>query len=147
MLTLANPAQASEIAKLNEQFHLDIPDFRWDTLAWVEEQIRLGNYFITADEQGVTGALCLLTHDDAGVIEAMAVRSDLHGTGVGRLLVDEAQAQSIERGLKTLVVESFCAYGVQGFYEKCGFIRAEELQQFHGHDYYCFSMTLPTAVA
>jgi N-acetylglutamate synthase-like GNAT family acetyltransferase len=137
-------ADAPQVAELNKQFHLDIPDFRWDTVSWVKDEIENGNYYVIRDDKGLAAALCLhqISSLRAGVIEAMAVRADLHGSGLGKVLVDHAIAVSESRALKRLIVESFCEYGVQSFYEKCGFTRAAQTKQFCGHSYYSFSMTL-----
>lgn len=139
------PAEASDaaaITALNRLFHLDIPDFRWDTLPWVEEQIRLKNYYVIRDNKGVAAAMCLHFDGETAVVEAIAVRADRQKDGLGKFLLEIAKLICIVRDVKTLAVESFCAYGVDGFYEKCGFVRAAELKQFHGHDYYCFSLDL-----
>lgn len=141
-LTLAQAADAAEIAVLNRQFHLDIPDFRWDTEPWIAEEIVHGRYYVLRDAKGVAAALCLhvLAEQTAGGVEAIAVRADLHGSGLGKILVNHARRLAQGLSLKALVVESFCAYGLEVFYTKCGFVRDEQLQQFRGHDYYRFEM-------
>jgi N-acetylglutamate synthase-like GNAT family acetyltransferase len=137
-------ADAPQIADLNKQFHLDIADFRWDTVSWVKDEIKNDNYYVIRDDNGLAAALCLhqISSLRAGVIEAMAVRADLQGSGLGKVLVDHAITVSESRALRELIVESFCEYGVQGFYERCGFTRAAQTKQFRGHSYYCFSMKL-----
>ncbi|MBY0359775.1 MAG: GNAT family N-acetyltransferase [Candidatus Obscuribacterales bacterium] len=141
-LTLAQAADVAEIAVLNKQFHLDIPDFRWDTEAWIAEEIDQGRYYVLRDAKGVAAALCLhvLTEQSVGGVEAIAVRADLRGSGLGKILVNHAQRLAQGLSLEALVVESFCAYGLEVFYTKCGFVRDDELQQFRGHDYYRFEM-------
>ena len=48
-----------EIASLNELFRLDILQFLWNKPDWIAMQIRVGNYFVIRDEEGIAAALCL----------------------------------------------------------------------------------------
>lgn len=144
MITRASLSDVNQIAVLNRQFHLDMPYFPWDTPEWIEQEIRAGHYYVIRDADGIVGALCLHTNSQSGVaeIEAMATRANLHGQGIGRLLVEYAITLSRALNLRSLTVGSFCAYGVRPFYEKCGFTCAAETRQYQGHQYFSFSLTL-----
>ena len=126
----AQLADAPAIAAINEQFNLEIPKFRWGKLEWVEEEIKKGHYYVTRDDKGVAGTLCLTCntkehqhneHRLAGVIEAMAIRTDLRGQGLGKTMIDYAMEITRQNPeLKRLVVESFCEYdpSVKRFYDR-----------------------------
>jgi GNAT superfamily N-acetyltransferase len=124
------------IVHLNRQFHLNIGDFRWDTQPWIEGQIRDGNYYVLRDSNSLVGAFCLAVSPQtfSGDIEAIAVRADVHGKGIGKVLIEQAKDICHSRSLKTLAVESFCEYGLDGFYMNCGFTRLPAKEKFRGHE-------------
>jgi len=148
-ISKAELSDAPGIAAINEQFNLDIPEFRWGKHSWVEEEIRKGNYCVTRDDKGVAGTLCLelasKEHRLAGVIEAMAIRSDLRGKGLGRMMIDHAKDICKHNpSVRRLVVESFCEYdpSVKRFYDGYGFHTAPKHRVFQGHEYYYMWMPL-----
>lgn len=130
------------IVKLNRLFHLDLPEFKWDTPQWVEEEIGNGNYYVIKNKSIVVAAICLKMLEEEGYIEAIAVQENKQISGFGRRLIEFAIEQSQKQGKSKLSVESFCDYGIEKFYEKCGFTRCPKLGDYKGHPYYCFSMNL-----
>jgi len=127
------------IVELNRLFHLDMPDFIWDTPAYVAKH--LDEYHVLRDASGrLAGAMCLLLEGDACVIETLAVRSQ--GRGIGSALVDFARAYAREHCARELTVESFCELGVSGFYERCGFTKDTELGIYGEKPYDRFSMNV-----
>lgn len=142
VLRLAAPEDAEAILEVNQLFHLDMPEFRWTTRSWVQEEIQRGTYLVAEIDSKIVGALCYQIIDSNGYIEAIAVRKDVQGMGVGRLFVDWLIKQCKMLGLSELHVESFQAYGVAGFYTSVGFTQLPEVGMFEGHPYGRFIMPL-----
>lgn len=130
------------IIHLNRLFHLDFPWFKWDSPQWIREELENGNYYIIRDNGNLVAAMCLKMLENEGYIEAIAVQQKKQGSGFGRKLIEFAKSVSRKEGKSKLSVESFCDYKLEGFYEKCGFIKDHELGEYEGHPYYCFSMNL-----
>jgi len=128
--------------ELNKLFHLDIPGFKWDTREWVIGEIEDNNYFVFEKGGETTGALCINVDDCDAYVEAIAVRGNLHKTGVGRKLISFAKKYAANEGKSKLRVESFCEYGVDGFYEKLGFVSGDETETFEGKSYDHFSLNV-----
>ena len=42
----ANIEDSEAIVQPNKQFHLNIFDFKWDTLDWIQKEINKGDYYI-----------------------------------------------------------------------------------------------------
>lgn len=142
MIQIANPDDTEEISLLNRQLRIDLPcSFPWDTPEWIAEEIAKGNYYVYRDREGIAGALCLRTDPQNGNIEAMAIRSNTHGQGIGRKLVEFAVSRCRLLNIGTLSVHSFCLYGVRPFYEKCGFTCVGDNRTYHEVPYYSFSMS------
>ena len=66
---------------------------------------------------------CLYEQDDRyGQIMALAVATDQHRRGVGRLLLQAAETRLVERGARVLVVTSgIPRTDAHAFYEACGY--------------------------
>ena len=143
----ATLADLKSILEINQQLHLDIPDFRWDTELWAMEEIEQGNFYVAKDHKYAYGTLCLQMAleqfpETVAYIDAMAVSEDRHGLGIGKQMVDFAINESKKADKKTLQVESFHEYSVKEFYIKRGFKLQPELGEFNGHPYYVFSMNI-----
>lgn len=143
-LVKAAPSEAVEIASLNKLLYLPMKDFRWSTQEWADAEIKEGHYYVLHDKSGVAGAICLhlLPQEKTGVIEAIAVRPDLQGLGLGRRMIEHAEKILLDTGMEKVIVESFHEYGVKNFYQQCGFQCAAESPVFNGHPYHSFSKTL-----
>jgi N-acetylglutamate synthase-like GNAT family acetyltransferase len=142
-LVKATPSEAIEIAALNKQLYLPMKDFRWSTQEWADAEIKEGRYYVLHDKSGVAGAICLhLPYKNIGVIEAIAVRSDLQGQGLGKRMIESAEEVLRKAGMEKVIVNSFHEYGVKDFYQRCGFECVSESPVFNGHSYYSFSKSL-----
>lgn len=130
----ANKEDIEDIMELNKLFYIDIPEFRWGTLRWVENE--LDNYFIIKDDNQTYGAICLLLTKDGYCVETIAVQEKYQRKGIGRKLINFAKAYTKNKGQAKLKVESFCEYNADGFYEKCGFTKEQEVSYFQDKPYY-----------
>lgn len=141
----ADFSDVADIVSLNKALSLSIPGFFWDTPEWIEQEVRKGNYYVVRDEgDTAVGAMCLRTYleKNAAVIEAVAVRRDFQKSGIGSAFVCYAKERCLEQSLSELSVESFQSYGVQDFYQRCGFDLLPQTGTFHGHEYNKFTMSL-----
>lgn len=143
----ATLADLKSILEINQQLHLDIPDFKWDTEPWTREEIEQGNFYVAKDHKCAYGTLCLQMAleqlpETVAYIDAMAVHEDKHSLGIGKQIVDFAINESKKAGKETLQVESFPEYNVKEFYIKCGFKLQPEMGEFNDHPYYVFSMNI-----
>lgn len=140
-ITKANINDLEAIVALNKLFHLDFPEFKWDTPEWVRKEIEDNNYYVARDKS-VVASLCLKMKDKEAHIETIAVQQGMQGNGLGRELIEFAKVQSKQEGKSKLSVESFCDYGLVKFYEKCGFTKSPKLGNYKGHPYYTFSIII-----
>lgn len=143
----ATQADAKFIVALNRQFHLDIPNFRWDTETWITDQIDKGTLHLLKEGKSAYGAVCIQTALDNlpptdAYIETIATREDLHGKGYGRELINQAALIARDEGKQRLIVESFAKYGLKDFYTKCGFQLEPEQCNFYGYPYNIFTMEI-----
>jgi GNAT superfamily N-acetyltransferase len=143
-LVKAQPSDVEGIATLNRQFHLPVKNFIWDTPEWVDHEARTGSYYVARDEKGLAGALCLHFKRAVrnGVLEAIAVREDLHGQGIGRMMIKNAKDLCRRNGMKNLLVGSFHRYGLKEFYERCGFTCDPKPARYQGEKYHLFRMKI-----
>lgn len=123
------------IVELNKQFHLDIPNFKWDTPQWTSQEIKRGNYFVLSEENETLGAICLRTKDEGMCIETLAVKSGLHKRGFGKALVEYAKTYAKKQGQRKLIVESFLDYGLENFYTGRGFLKSVTPYEYAGKKY------------
>lgn len=131
-----------DIVNLNRLFHIALPEFRWDTNEWVTEEIQKNNYFIIKDSKKIYGAICIELSDGEGCVEAIAIQKDKQKTGIGRQLIEFAKTYTKKKDGKKLIVESFCEYNADAFYEKCGFTKINEIGYYENKPYYKFFMDL-----
>ncbi len=141
-ITKARKEDAEEIALLNKQFHLNIPDFRWDSEKWISSEIEKGNYYILLENTQILGAMNLEKYKKEYVVSTIAIKEDQHGKNLGRKLIDFAKENAIKENIHLLTVDSFVDYNLEGFYTKCGFIKRKELGNYKGHPYFRFFMKL-----
>jgi ribosomal protein S18 acetylase RimI-like enzyme len=134
-ITNATSQNLEDIVRLNKQFHLDIPNFKWDTPMWINEELQKGNYFILGEKEQVFGAICLESRDDGVHIETIAVRSELHRKGLGKKMICYAIDRTKKEGQRKLIVESFLDYGLEGFYLKSGFLKSVLPRVYSGKKY------------
>ena len=88
------------------------------------------------------GAISLILPGDMASIDKLMVDKNAQGRGIGKFLVNYAIDWSRAIGKKKLIVESFLEYDVAKFYKNCGFTQDEDLGNYKGHPYYCFSMKI-----
>ncbi len=78
-------------------------------------------HFVVAERDGRLigcGGLELYVEDSAGLVRSMAVEGDLHGTGVGRNILEWVEAHGSELGLRRLFLFTIDA---APFYERFGY--------------------------
>ena len=79
-------------------------------------------------DQGIVGFCTLLD----GEIELIAVKSEHHGKGIGRKLVERCIDVASTRGDKTLIVKTQGSnFEAHRFYQKVGFTRTRVQKDFH----------------
>ncbi len=138
-ISQANENDLDAIVKVNRLFHLDIPDFKWDTPEWVSEKIKGWNYYTIKEEGNVYGAMCLIPKLRSHLIETIAVDEDHQKEGIGTSLVEFAKDYAKQQGKINITVESFLDYNLAGFYESVGFKKISE-GEYRGMQYCKFAM-------
>ena len=140
----ATEVDLTTIIELNEQFHLDIPNFKWDKARWISEEIKKGTFFVLKDEDLVIGAICLKPAKDELRIETIAIRKDFQGLSHGKTLIQFARDEAKRQTKFRLTVESFCSYNLGEFYKKCGFkVDDPPIGYFKNQPYSRFFMNFP----
>lgn len=140
----ASEKDLTTIIGLNKQFHLDIPNFKWDQARWISQEIKKGTFFVFKDKDLVIGALCLKPAKDELTIETIAIRKGSQGLGYGQTLIQFARDEAKRQTRFRLTVESFCSYNVGEFYKKCGFkVDDPPLGYFEDQPYSRFFMDFP----
>ena len=138
-ISQANENDLDAIVKVNRLFHLDIPDFKWDTPEWVSEKIKGWNYYTIKEEGNVYGAMCLIPKLRSHLIETIAVDEDHQKEGIGTSLVEFAKDYAKQQGKINITVESFLDYNLAGFYESVGFKKIGQ-GEYRDMPYYKFAM-------
>jgi ribosomal protein S18 acetylase RimI-like enzyme len=142
-VTKADIKDLESIVTLNKLLHLDFPWFKWDDPKWIREDLENNDYYVIRSNGEIVASMCLKMLDkEEAYIDTMAVQRERQGSGFGRQLIEFAKIHSKQKGRSVLSVDSFCDYGVQEFYEKCGFTRSPILGNYKGQPYYRFSMDL-----
>lgn len=141
-ITKARKEDAEEIALLNKQFHLDIPNFYWNSKKWVYSEIEKGNFYTLIDNKSILGAIDIEKDKEEYSISTIAVKEDMHGKNLGKRLIEFAKKKAIKEKIPLLTVESFVDYNLEGFYTKCGFTKNDKLGKYKGHNYFKFFMKL-----
>jgi N-acetylglutamate synthase-like GNAT family acetyltransferase len=131
----ANESDLQEIVNLNREFHLNIPNFRWDDSTWIASQIKKKNYFVLNEGNQIWGAECLVEKDSCLYIETIAVKTQMQKKGVGRNLVNFAMKKAKALGYRKLAVDSFFDYKLDDFYKKVGFLKSIKAPEYEGHKY------------
>ena len=66
------------------------------------EVIRSSLVFVVSDGLAIAGVLVLKSADKGLLLENIAVRPDMQGKGVGRMLLEKAEHEALARGLESL---------------------------------------------
>jgi GNAT superfamily N-acetyltransferase len=105
-------------AELRELFEL-----AEDSAVQLDQYIDAGDVLVARRGAAPIGHLQLVPNRDGAIeIKSMAVRSELHRTGVGRVLVEEATRRCAARGWTQMVVATAAAdIGNLRFYQRVGF--------------------------
>jgi len=110
---------------------------------------------IAAVCEGEVVGICLVRRHTTvtAEIELLAVRRDLHRSGVGRLIIERLEADVRPGGVKLLEVKTRGPSGVspeyertRAFYEALGFLALEERTDTWGRENPCLIMVKPLAV-
>lgn len=138
LITPAELKDAEAIQAINAVLHLDIPHFRWDQLEFISEEINKGHYYVLKRDHAIVAAISLFDLNDAIVIDTIAVAKTHQQRGLGRKLIEFAEAMAKQKYKSEVRVSSFIEYNNRGFYEQCGFKALPKTQIFHGYLYYDF---------
>lgn len=138
----AEHVDIQNIIKLNTQIHVDTPLFQGSSPLWVDEQVKSGTYFVMRDKNHVCGALCLVEKEGKFQLETIAVEKSEQGKGIGKKFIDFALARAKEKGFSSLVVDTYCEYKVDSFYEHCGFRKTPTFAKYRGKPYHRFTINL-----
>jgi GNAT superfamily N-acetyltransferase len=119
-------------------------------LAYVEAARVLPGAAAVADDE-VVGVCLIRRHTDvAAEIELLAVRRDLHRSGIGRALLGRVEADLSAEGLRLLQVKTFGPSGesseyerTREFYRACGFWPLEERTDIWGPENPCLISVKP----
>jgi N-acetylglutamate synthase-like GNAT family acetyltransferase len=89
-----------------------------------DEIVATSEVWVSEDDAGLTGCLVLMRRENHLLIENVAVRPDVQGRGVGRFLLDLADARARELGLgelrlytHVLMTENRAYYARHGYQE------------------------------
>ena len=138
----ADNADVKDIVKLNSQIHVDTPLFHGSSPLWVEEQVKEGHYFMIKDHNNVCGAVCLLEKDGKFHLETIAIEKDQQRKGLGKQFIEFAKTKAKENGFSSLLVDTYCEYDVDKFYEGCGFRKIPTFAKYRGKPYHRFTAEL-----
>lgn len=138
----AKEENVEEIVLLNKQFHLDIPNFYWDSKKWISSEIKKGNYYILVNNGLTLGAINIKKNKKEYHISTIAIKKNMQRNNLGKKLIDFAKENAINTKVSLLTVGSFIDYNLESFYTKCGFNKKDKLNKYEGHNYFEFFMKL-----
>jgi GNAT superfamily N-acetyltransferase len=88
-------------------------------------RVAAGQVWVLPDADGVAGVLVLEDGPDCFLLDNVAVRPDRQGLGVGRTLMDFAEAEAVRCGwgavtlyTHVLMVENIAIYAARGYVER-----------------------------
>jgi ribosomal protein S18 acetylase RimI-like enzyme len=151
-MILVRPLRPDDIAQC-EDILRDLPEwFGFETalLQYVEDMQRLPG--LVADDDGeVLGFVVLHDHnEDTSELHVFAVRRDCHRQGIGRALLQEAEADLVARDIQLLEVKTLGPSSgdsnyakTRAFYVAMGFLPLEETPAFWGQQQPALIMVKP----
>ncbi|MFC4323001.1 GNAT family N-acetyltransferase [Litchfieldia salsa] len=109
--------------KLDEKAPMDLLLLADPSQLIVEDYLQRGECFIAYIREKVVGVYILLpTRPETVELVNIAVAEDLHGRGIGKLLVMEAIKTAKNKGYKTIEIGTGnSSIGQLALYQKCGF--------------------------
>lgn len=130
------------ILEIANELRLNIPNFIWNTDAFIAEQIINGEYFTLEDGDQMVGIVSLRHTAKKIHIETLAVKKRFAGRGYGTKLVEFAKQFAKGKGFSKLYSYSFHQYRIKDFYLKKGFMLLDQEGDYRGNKYYCFEAKL-----
>lgn len=94
-------------------------------------------FLIRDDQQEIVAGLSGWTWAQACEIRALWVHPDWRGQGCGRRLLESAEQEAQARGCRIILISSY-SFQAPGFYQKCGYQLAWQLDDFPPGHGYCF---------
>lgn len=80
-------------------------------------------------------------------IDVLFIPEELRGTGLGRRLIAQAEAEAIERGCRGAWLDTF-SFQARGFYERLGYTVFGSIEDYPpGHSRFFLKKTLDSAVS
>ena len=83
--------------------------------------------------------------DRVGEVTHVLVRSDMHGRGIGRALLDRAADESARAGVSALHLVTPPPLAASGFYERLGWHRTGVIQSRSGEEFVAYELALGAA--
>jgi len=122
----ANETDIAEIVLVvNDAFQVEA-DFRAGDRISPDEVARLmheGEFFITRDDEQVTGAVFVRVNEGTGYFGMLAVRPGLQGLGLGRMLIEAAEEYCRSRGCTRMTLSTGSMRGeLLNHYGKLGYV-------------------------
>ena len=93
-------------------------------------------FFIRDERQEIVAGLAGWTWAQACEIRSLWVHADWRGQGYGRSLLEAAEQEARERGCRVVLISSY-SFQAPGFYQKCGYELAWQLNDFPPGQQYC----------
>lgn len=137
-LRKAQDADKHSIVDIIKALHLDIPNFVWNNLEFVQKQIQNGEYVVAEMEGKIAGIMSLRQRKKTIHIETLAVAGEHRLKKIGTQLVDFAKSFTKEKGLADLCACSFFEYKIGDFYTRQGFSLLPKPGEYHGRKYHIF---------
>jgi ribosomal protein S18 acetylase RimI-like enzyme len=109
--------------KLDEKAPMDLLLLADPSPSIVEEYLKRGECFIAENSERIVGVYIILpTRPEIVELVNIAVAEELHGSGIGKLLVMDAINTAKNQGYKTIEIGTGnSSIGQLALYQKCGF--------------------------
>ena len=137
-LRKAEEKDKKDIFEIINIMRLDVPDFVWADIDFIDKQIKKGEYFLAEVEGKVVGVISLRQRRKKMYIETLAVPEKYRRRGIGAQLIEFAKKFAREKNLKILCACSFLEYNAKDFYFKQGFSLSKNCGAYNSHKFNYF---------
>src|SRR5688572_7845890 len=90
------------IQEITNLLYLNMPDFVWNTVDFIEKQIQRGEYFVMSDNGTIAGVMSLRERKNGLHIETLVIRKEYQAKGFGSQFIEFAKNFAQERGIKNI---------------------------------------------
>ena len=126
------------LEKISEQRTAIVIAHRLSTIINVNEILVLDDGKIV--ERGNHTAL--LEKEGQFHLETIAIEKNQQNKGLGKQFIEFAKTKAKENGFSSLLVDTYCEYNVDKFYEGCGFRKISTFAKYRGKPYHRFTAEL-----